>query len=178
MRDYIRQAAWLAGVCVLAPLMTMMLIGCGRSDGLVEVSGTVTLDGKPLPEAIVQFTAASNDAGYSRPATGRTDSGGHYQLEYSTGRTGTRPGAYKVSISTFWPSTLTNEEKLVPGSPEKIPDVYSSKSTLTTEVKPDGSEVNFELKSDAGPIVQPDAPRKTGSTPPVRVPSRPVISHS
>jgi len=142
--------------------------GCGRKDGLVDVSGVVTLDGKPLADAIVQFTASSNEAGYSRPATGRTDASGRYTLEYSTGRSGTRPGGYRVSISTYWPSSLTNEEKVIPGSPEKVPEVYSSKSTLTAEVKPDGSEVNFELKSDAGPIIQPDAPRKARATVPSR----------
>ena len=155
-----------------------MAAGCGRKDGLVDVSGVVTLDGKPLADAIVQFTASSNEPGYSRPATGRTNSSGHYKLEYSTGRTRTRPGSYRVSISTYWPSTLTNEEKVIPGSPEKVPEVYSSKSTLTAEVKPDGSEVNFELKSDAGPVIQPDAPRKTGATAPARASTPHSVSRS
>jgi hypothetical protein len=134
--------------------------GCGRADGLVDVQGTVTLDGKPLADAIVQFTAASYASGTARPAVGRTNSSGRYWLEYSTGVTGTRPGKYKVTISTFWPSSLTNEEKVIPGNPEKVPNVYNSKSMLTADVPEDGADVDFELKSDAGPVVQPDAPHR------------------
>lgn len=136
------------------------MLGCGRRDGLVDVQGTVTLDGKPLPDAIVQFTASSSAEGRSRPAVGRTNSSGRYYLEYSTGVTGTRPGNYKVTISTFWPASLTSEEKVIPGNPEKVPNVYNSKSTLTADVAEDGADVNFELKSDAGPVVQPDAPQR------------------
>jgi hypothetical protein len=124
------------------------------------VNGTVTLDGKPLSDAIVQFTAASYEGkGYARPAMGRTDSSGRYQVEYSTALTGTKPGVYRVSVSTFWPATLDNTEKVIPGSPEKVPEVYNSKSTLTADVKEDGQRFDFDLKSDAGKIVQPDAPR-------------------
>jgi hypothetical protein len=141
------------GVLLLA---AAALLGCGRADGLVEVHGTVTLDGKPLNDAIVQFMAASHEGGTSRPAVGRTDSGGGYELEYSTGVTGTRPGKYKVTISTFWPSSLTPEEQVIPGSKERVPNVYNAKSTLTADVTEEDGEVNFELKSDAGPIVQPD----------------------
>jgi hypothetical protein len=141
------------GVLLLAAAVT--LLGCVRSDGLVEVHGTVTLDGQPLNDAIVQFMAASHEQGTSRPAVGRTDSGGYYQLEYSTGVTGTRPGKYKVTISTFWPSSLTPEEEVIPGSAERVPNVYNTRSTLTADVTAEEGEVNFDLKSDAGPIVQP-----------------------
>ena len=148
---------WNGGVLLVA---AATLLGCGRADGLVDVHGTVTLDGKPLNDAIVQFMAASHEGGTSRPAIGRTDSGGNYSLEYSTGVTGTRPGKYKVTISTFWPSSLTPEEQVIPGSKERVPNVYNSKSNLTADVAEDGADVDFELKSDAGPVVQPDAPQR------------------
>jgi hypothetical protein len=144
---------WSGGALLMA---AAALLGCGRSDGLVDVHGSVTLDGKPLNDAIVTFMASSHEKGNSRPAVGRTDSGGSYELEYSTGVTGTRPGKYKVTISTFWPSSLTPEEKVIPGSAERVPNVYNSKSTLTADVTEEDGKVDFELKSDAGPIIQPD----------------------
>lgn len=164
---------------VYAVPLVALFAGCGRSDGLVDVSGTVTLDGKPVADAVVQFTPAANEgSSYARPVTGRTNSSGHYFLEYSTAVTGTKPGKYRVSISTYWPQSVDSEDKVIPGNSEKLPEVFNSKSTLTAEVKENGQRVDFDLKSDAGKVVQPDAPRKTGAVAPSRSSHSPAASRS
>jgi hypothetical protein len=60
------------------------------------VKGSVTLDGKTLVGALVTFVPKDPSAG--RPAYGRTDANGQFQL--STFRTddGALPGDYKVTV--------------------------------------------------------------------------------
>lgn len=144
--------AW--GPCLLAAC----LLGCGSTSGpeLEEVSGTVTLDGEPLPDATVRFMPeASGDAEYVRPATGVTDSGGWYSLAFSSSREGALPGKYRVSITTFREGGYDTDEdgNPIPGAPEKVPVAYNSETTLTATIPSDSYD--FELKSDAGEVVQP-----------------------
>ena len=65
---------------ILLCVATFLIAGCGRSDlpELGTVSGTVSLDGKPLADAIVNFTPEQG----GRPSTGQTDTTGHYTLVY------------------------------------------------------------------------------------------------
>jgi hypothetical protein len=70
--------------------------GCGGSLTPVPVSGTVTLDGKPVEGATVTFHAVGNDK-EGKPATGETDKTGTFRLRTGTAD-GARPGEYKVVI--------------------------------------------------------------------------------
>jgi hypothetical protein len=55
----------------------------------------VTLDGKPLAGASVQFVPQ----GSGRPATSGTDSSGHFVMSTIEPRDGVQPGTYKVVIA-------------------------------------------------------------------------------
>ena len=134
--------------------------GCGSSGPeLAGVTGTVTLDGKPLPNATVTFIpeASATPAGGEslRIATATTDEDGYYRMEFSTDRTGVQPGKYKVAVSTFRSAEENAEGEMDPGAAETVPDVYNRKTTLTADVPSGGDEFDFDLKSDAGDIVQP-----------------------
>jgi len=137
-----------------------LLSGCfgggGNVPELIEVSGTVTLDGQPLPDAAVNFIPVVQGNEESRPASGTTDTDGEYSLQYSSSQTGARPGNYRVSISTYRREGEDREGNHVAGVAEKVPSVYNVKTTLTAEVKADGSPLDFPLKSDAGPVIQPN----------------------
>lgn len=141
----------------LAVLATGLAVGCGgSSDGpeLVEVYGTVTMDGAPLPDATVQFTPeGGGDAEGVRLVAGRTDSSGDYTLEYSASRSGALPGKYKVSITTFREMEVGEDGLDIPGAPEKVPDVYNVNTTLTADVSPDKAEQNFDLDSSKGQVI-------------------------
>lgn len=83
-----------AGVAVPMAALFAALSGCGSSDGpaLVEAGGTVTYQGRPLPDAIVTFVPEKGPV-----ATGKTDLEGRFTL--STGaREGVVPGKAGVSI--------------------------------------------------------------------------------
>ena len=84
-----------------APLvgLTVLLFaaaGCGSRNTPVPVSGTVTLDGKPVDGALVTFHPLGDDK-ESRSATGQTDKTGTFQLK-SGNEDRIRSGEYKVVI--------------------------------------------------------------------------------
>src|SRR4051812_11343260 len=71
-----------------AALASACLVGCGGSDvSLVPVSGTVTLEGKPLAGAQISFAPESRNA-QGTPGTDITGSSGYYKVMTAKGRTG------------------------------------------------------------------------------------------
>jgi hypothetical protein len=145
----------LAALSLIAALS--LAAGCG-ADGpdLVEAGGTVTMDGKPLPDAYVHFTP---EAG--RASAGRTDADGKYALSYSQTRMGVIPGRHVVKITTYQAPYTNDEDESVPETPESVPVQFNIRSTLTADVVGDGSPINFDLTSE-GEIFQPGAPDLEG----------------
>lgn len=124
-------------------LMTVCLLaGCsgGSADTpeLGLVSGTITLDAKPLPRASISFEPKSG-----APSVGMTDNEGHYELAYSPDTKGALPGQHTVRISKFGD----------PGSPDdtvdQVPAKFNQNSKLTAEVKAGENTINFDLDSKA-----------------------------
>jgi len=138
-----------AGSAVAAVLLTLTLVGCGASDDLPRegVSGTVTLNDKPLASGFITFMPAASEV---------TQGGGIIQEgKYSIPRDqGLVPGNYKVLITSSGGGSEKQTDHLtdMPGMPpvpakEAIPAQYNAKSTLTAEVKAGGENVfNFPLK--------------------------------
>lgn len=115
-------------------------VGCLDTGGKIkqpplgEVSGTVKLDGQPLPDANVEFRA---DAG--RPVTAKTDSSGRYEMYFAPGVRGVPVGKHTIRISTkINPANDTNE---------KVPAKYNEKSTETREVKAGQNTIDFDLST-------------------------------
>ncbi len=123
---------------MLGFLLTMIL-GCGpNGPEIATVEGTVTLDGKPLPEASVLFI---NQSG--RPAAAWTDESGKYRLIFDENRSGAIPGDNLVRISTFRFGV-----EGMPGKKETIAAEYNVRSTLSFKVEPSKKNIaNFDLKS-------------------------------
>ena len=63
---------------------------------LGSVSGTVTLNSRPLERATIEFTPASGG-----PSYGITDRRGRYELEYLPGKPGATLGEHVVRITTY-----------------------------------------------------------------------------
>ena len=124
-----------------------MLVFIGCSSGgpeIAQVSGRVTMDGKPLANASVVFIPENG-----RPAGAATDADGRYVLNFTEGRRGAIPGKNSVRITTQRETEKDeNGKTVVPGSPETIPMEYNAASTLEFTVEPKKKNVaNFELKS-------------------------------
>jgi hypothetical protein len=134
-----------------AVLLAVALAGCGQSQNVAEVSGTVTLGGQPLPNAIVKF--APKEAGV--PSFGRTDASGKYRLQYTRDVAGAEIGEHTVSISSY-SEGKPDEDPPVPPSPETVPAKYNVNTELTATVKSGSNPIDFALDSQ-GEIIQPDA---------------------
>lgn len=133
--------------CQILLLLSVGLAGCSSSD-IGKVTGTVTLDGKPLEYAKLEF--------FPQPAgglsSGRTDKDGHYQLYFGRDEMGAKVGEHLVQIRTA--GAGPSEGDYGSSAPEKIPLKYNTKSELKATVKPGSNTIDFDLESK-GKIVQP-----------------------
>ena len=85
-------------------------VGCDGRRSPVPVSGTVTLDGKPVEGATVTFHLLGDDPD-GRLATGQTDKTGTFHLNGD----GARPGEYKVVITK---NVLADSKLKMPDFPD------------------------------------------------------------
>lgn len=131
----------------LTLISTVLTAGCGRGDKLplVDVSGTVTLNGQPLEDATVVFYPIAG----GRPSVGQTDESGFYDLKYVENQTGALAGRHKVSISTLIePDSDSSDPQLLAGRPEKLPATYNLQTMLQAELNPGSAQIlNFSLES-------------------------------
>jgi len=113
--------------------------GCGGPPQ-AKVSGTVTLDGKPVENGTISFYPTAN--------SGQTAGGGIVNGQYTMDAS---PGEMTVLISA---SKVTGKHKMydTPDSPtvdtvvELVPDRYNKTSELKVTLKPGVNEgVNFDL---------------------------------
>lgn len=88
-------------VFLCASLLAVTLIGCNRNTNAptFPVSGTVTLDGKPVEGAAVSFISLDPK---NRPAAASTDKDGKYSLTTFVANDGAMAGDYQVSVTKFW----------------------------------------------------------------------------
>ncbi|MBA2113166.1 carboxypeptidase-like regulatory domain-containing protein [Bremerella alba] len=117
-------------------------IGCaaGEYSDLGQVQGQVTMDGQPLPNALVRFAPPTG-----RPAMGVTDEQGMYELIYVRDVRGAEPGEYQVEITTwFRPATMEESHQK---RTEKIPAKYNKRSTLSASVEQGDNQIDFQLES-------------------------------
>ena len=132
-------------VCLLAA-------GCGGRGDIGRVSGTVTLDGAPLAEALVTFQPTAGGP----PSRAWTDASGRYELRYSRTRDGAKEGDHEVTITTLDKGN-PDADPPRPPRPEQVPDCYNRRTTLTAHVVRGGSRIDFQLtgstaRSPAGAV--------------------------
>ena len=126
---------------------TCFWLGCGgaktpayASLGLVEVSGKVTLDGAPLPNASVAFENPETKTF----SVGKTDDAGAYKLMFNSEKSGCTPGKKIVRITPYMGSE--SDAEVVP-SDAKIPTRYGRNSELVAEVDSSRRSFDFALTS-------------------------------
>lgn len=139
--------------------------GCGSDQDIPEaytnlsaVSGTVLLNGKPLPAAAITFIPAGQQG--VQPAYGLTDDAGKYELMTPVhGRSadenmGAVPGQYRVTINKLVmpngseiPKEQTHADAMQAGAQESLPAIYSNpeRTTLTAEVIAGQEPKNFDF---------------------------------
>jgi hypothetical protein len=133
-------ASWLA----LAPVLTVVLMSSAGCGGPVRraVAGAVTLDGRPLDEAVVLFVPLA--AGGRK--TGAPIAAGRYAVPQDVGLF---PGRYRVEIADDPPiDPAMRPDQVRQQARRRLPVSYSTSSPLTVEVAANGStDFDFELFS-------------------------------
>ena len=123
---------------------SIALAGCGqgqtgpKASTVVAVSGTVTLDGKPMPDGQVSFAVAGDGP------VGITIKDGQFSGKVSAGQK-------RVEICRYRPGKPVKMGDVeTPGEPENyLPIKYSTQSALTATIKADGnSDLKFEVTSE------------------------------
>ncbi|QDT64012.1 transthyretin-like family protein [Calycomorphotria hydatis] len=130
---------------VLSTLITCALSGCGSdTPPLEQVTGIVTLDGKPVEGAIVRFHPE-----LGRVSIGVTNEEGVYELRYTSNASGSLIGKHDVTISKHLPdpNAVTNEDN-EPPTVEIIPSKYTEPGELTAEVVEGENQIDFALVSN------------------------------
>jgi hypothetical protein len=156
--------AWNA--CFLGLALAAGGSGCGDSQiphydlPREALSGTVTVDGQPLPEGMIGFTpilektsvggaGESGDGKPVRAASATEIRDGKYAIP---GDKGLVPGNYKVSISSNIDPTKKDPATGKPARAPRdvIPKWYNSESQLTAQVKKAEENIlNFEVSMAA-----------------------------
>lgn len=131
------------------------VVGCGSNyPETVAVTGTVTIDGKPVPEAIVTFLPTDG----RRSGTGYTDSNGRFELTTFAPDDGAVPGSHEVAVNPTEAPPMPGESVAPDGTPlpsargykPPFPAKYGNpkQSGFKAEVDPDGeNDFTFEMKS-------------------------------
>jgi len=112
---------------LMVALASLAITGCGGKDdvgpSLTPVSGTVTLDGEPLPDADIVFHFKGSKPEKYVGASSRSDSEGRFQVK-SGKQLGIIPGRHKVTVAR------SNSD----AQPE-VPEKYSSLDTTDLELE-------------------------------------------
>lgn len=131
---------------LLASLLSVSAWGCGGPADLPDlgrVSGTVKLNGEPLPDATVEFTPEAKGRG----SIATTDANGFYMLKYTNDYNGAVVGKHTVRITTATAGHSGEGGAGREGTPERVPPQYNSASDLIRDVKSGSNTFDFEIES-------------------------------
>lgn len=121
----------------LVLMIALSPVGCGGGPELGIVTGTVTLDGQPVPNAFVVFTPK----GPGRPSQTKTDTEGRFSLKFNGAREGALVGNHSVTVST---ADVTDDGRNVK---EVIPAAYNRQGSIDVTVEPGDNVIKLELES-------------------------------
>ncbi len=128
-----------SGVTPWLLLVVAGVAGCGEMK-VAPVTGTVTLDGKPLERASVLF----QPAGGGRPSFGVSDKNGVYRLGYSMDEEGAEVGSCTVKVSTAIESGDYGSKR----GKELVPARYL-KDPVVVEVASRSNKIDIALTTQA-----------------------------
>jgi hypothetical protein len=127
-------------------IFLLVMVGCGRKSASLQVTGTVTLDGKPLEAAVVTFVPSSPTP-EAAEAQGTTDAQGKYRLELQKRGQQVVEGDYRVRIFRLRP----NNNPLPPGGDAKtwgtvieVPKFSNRSEKVLVHVSPSNTAFDFE----------------------------------
>jgi hypothetical protein len=130
----------LLSLSAAALLLAGTVVGCGGDNsGDVAVQGSLAYQGKPVPDAKLDFFSSSG-----RPLTTQVSADGEYNIELS-------PGEYRVVVTqgvTLPPGYKEGDP--LPPPPVKLPPKYTKRveTPLTASVSADNSSQTIDFNLD------------------------------
>lgn len=132
-------------VALSAPAFFVLLAllgGCNQGPDVVEVQGTMTRKGKPLPGFAVTFQPADG-----RPSVGQTDQNGRFEMGYTFREKGVLRGKHKVFV-LYVPVETSYDNKGAPAELREITAKYGSYEVTPIEVDITGPTKDLKLELD------------------------------
>jgi hypothetical protein len=120
--------------------------GCGKSDNLAEIQGTVRVNGQLLAAGAISFRPAEGTQG---PSSGARIVDGKYHVSASMGVAVGKNTVCVVSPTLTGRKIDTGGGLMIDEGVQTIPPKYNYSSTLVCEVQPKSNELDFDLKVDA-----------------------------
>ncbi len=137
---------------VATACLAVCLTGCGERMEVANVTGTVTLNGKPLELVQIEFWPTNGPR-----SLGKTDAEGKFtlKLDGQNPQAGAVPGKHKVALRDTWPSKddyLNDGGEWVDMSNGRKSRIHSKyydppTSPLSVDVEA-GKENNFDFEVD------------------------------
>src|SRR5262249_7785923 len=159
------------------PVLTVLgvaFVGCSSEPyQIAQVSGRITMDGKPVEKAVVMFqpVAPKGNLNPGPGSFGITDADGRYTLELvGLKKKGVAVGHHKVRIENY-----TEPEDTTDDRPNRrrakpavvIPTRYYYESPFEFDVTPSGSnDANFDMTSKPAPGKEAGSPAGARPRPP------------
>lgn len=131
-------------LAVVSAVVALMTTGCSNEPRVVEVSGTATHKGQPVPNLLVTFQPVGG-----RPSWGITDAQGKFTLEYTAKQKGAMVGTHSVSAvyRAATPDDEISGKGLTPAV-KAVQTKYGDSVNTPMKVEIKQSESNLELKFD------------------------------
>lgn len=134
----------------ISSVVVLGLAGCGSKPPFetAKVTGSVTLDGKPVSEGSVVFNPPRG-----WPASGELDAQGHFTLSTYEDQDGAIVGPHEIAVIALSGPPPSEDVERMPPAPAKwlMPERYGNRATsgLRYEVKAgEPNEVTLELFTD------------------------------
>jgi hypothetical protein len=124
------------GYAIVGAFLGLFLAGCGPKYSTIPVKGTLTCDGQPVADVIVQFAPAEG-----RASSGTTQADGSFEMVYTMDQKGVEPGQHKVTVS--W-SPADDSDSAPPELVQKVLDDFKANGPIEATV--DSAQDNFEIK--------------------------------
>jgi hypothetical protein len=129
----------------LVPLV-LLAVSTGCRSGLVEATGRLTYQGKPVPSTRVYFQP--DDGG--RRSTGLTNDDGTFRLRFSSQESGVKPGPHTVYLK-YEVSAEEETHQIAPKASKELKAVIArygdtKASGLHFEVTRSGQHFDIDLK--------------------------------
>ncbi|MBA2113108.1 hypothetical protein [Bremerella alba] len=136
-----KQLTSLSSIVVLL-LSFSFLVGCGASDGMITISGSVTLDGEPVEDGSISLMPLKEGG-----MGGGLIENGYYTAKSSPGEMAVQIHAHKM-VKKKNPTREEVERGLTEDSVSIIPPAYNNQSLLRIMVAPDHRTFEFKLTKD------------------------------